>query len=665
MARTLFLGLLLTGSCLAQPLTPEAYVQLKSLSQGSLSEDGQVLAYTVHSQSPRRETTVCLFEDGQARPILEGAFQPGWSPDGQALALLERDENEARLKVWWRKTGTWAVLHHASLGADGGPGYAWLDSQRLLVATRVETPDKSDVRVLDTQNVRLSPRYNLVEWNPDTGNNREWAEGVFGALIPSPDGQKVAALRVGQLTYPATARPLPPQQLVVLNGSENSRTIDCVANPKADSLRWSGDGKQLLACDENGHWWQIQSSNGDATQLPKEISDCCWVGNQLATRSDVWRLDGKAILPASARLFAGGARPLAIADGKLYGVGAEATVLAELPGNGPVEIEHARWPLVVRRDQQRVAINRQGQVRTLSSSGAFFAGVDSRMWLTNPEHTQLVNDEGASGPQLAMPESGDRLQMVRQGKGGADWLLLPEGNRPGPYPTIVWLSPGQVYSDKVAPREAMLSPWGGGLNARLLSARGYAVYFPSLERGHREPGAWVQEVVNNALTQIRANSSLDSNKLGVLGQGPGGYAALLAATQTHPFKAAVAVGAYADPGEDFTQLKNATVRPLTLEQAPWSDPQQMVRNSAYLQSGKVQAPVLLLNGSQDPHLPQAEQFFASLYRQGKAARLVRYQGEAQSVGQADHLVDQWKQIYFWLDEHVGQPASASSGDSKS
>jgi dipeptidyl aminopeptidase/acylaminoacyl peptidase len=67
----------------------------------------------------------------------------------------------------------------------------------------------------------------------------------------------------------------------------------------------------------------------------------------------------------------------------------------------------------------------------------------------------------------------------------------------------------------------------------------------------------------------------------------------------------------------------------------------------------------LVSGSGDAHLAQAEQFFNALYRQGKPARLVRYEGESQRISKSEHIVDEWRQIYFWLDRYLDTPVQAN------
>jgi dipeptidyl aminopeptidase/acylaminoacyl peptidase len=660
------------------------------LSEGCVSPDGKVLAYTVRSETPTDphfnrqgtpgQTRVCLFEEGQESVLLENAFQPSWSPDGNALALLDADVNEARLKVYWRNKGTWAVLRHAAIGYGGGPGYVWMPNQNLLVATQLDPQSRGDVSVLDSQALATQPRQALVEWNPDTGTQKKWAQGVFSQFCPSPDGQQVVAVRIAELSFPNTARANPPGQLVLLDGSGQARPVEAVSNPKTDCLRWSDDGEQLVCCDEFGHWWQVRADSAKANPMPNEVTDCCWIGNELAVRSDAWRVGEKVLLPSSARFFGDSSSQVAVSEGHVYQLDpkSEPKLVADLPANQPFQVERQNWPVVLRQGNQRSLLDRQGQVRQLADTKMlFFAANGGKVWVSNAEHTQLREVDGQNGPQLAMPESGDRLLSQAAEAGGSDWVLLPSIDKPGPYPTVVWLQPGRTYSSDTPPQEALLSNQSGGLNARLLSAQGYAVYFPNLPEGKGEPSVWLDQSIQAALRRMTTNSNIDLRRLAVMGQGYGGYATLMAATQSHPFKAAIALSAFGDLSSDYARLSPATrlsqpqdALPFVHRQShyyeqgqmgmglpPWQDPQRWVRNSPYYQAGRVQLPVLLISGNQDGHLPQAEQFFTALYRQGKPARLVRYQDESHQVGRADHVVDEWRQIHTWLERYLGDEAT--------
>jgi hypothetical protein len=50
-------------------------------------------------------------------------------------------------------------------------------------------------------------------------------------------------------------------------------------------------------------------------------------------------------------------------------------------------------------------------------------------------------------------------------------------------------------------------------------------------------------------------------------------------------------------------------------------------------------------------LSQAEEFFASLYRQGKAAQLVRYWGENHVIQSPANYRDMWTRMLSWFDDY--------------
>jgi dipeptidyl aminopeptidase/acylaminoacyl peptidase len=653
------LGLALTSPAWCQPLTPEAFVQMRTYQDGQLSPEGETLAYTLSGQNQQVE----VFERGEARMILEGASTPRWSPDGKALAMLEGQGSDTRLKVWWRNKGTWSVLRHASVS---GSSFRWLDSQRLLVSVRLPFEEKKSVVVLESQQVPAQPRHRLLEWNPDSGSTSEWGEGVFGHLEPSPTLQKLAALRLSRLEFPNVTRANPAQELVVFDKQGSELTLAEIVNPKPDSLTWSADGKTLLVCDEQGGWWKV---NGKAEKLPAAIKEARWLGNQMLTRSDLWRLADQPLLPASAQIVG----QVALSEGRTYLLTEKGAQPCDSLPSSILRIE-SRSPLLVSSGQQRFLIDAQAKSKPAPSQGQLFAANGNLAWWCNPEHTQLSRSDGQSGPSQAGPQSNERLSQTAEG----DWLLLPGPEKAAPYPTVVWLQPGQVYGS-VAPSVALMSSQSGGLNARLLTARGYAVFFPNLGKVQGEPVQWLRASLPAALTRLRSNSNLDSNRLALLGEGLGGYATLLATTQGHPFKAAVALSATADLGSDYARFSPPTRTgapqealafvhrqshyyekgPLSMELPPWQDPQRWVRNSPFFQAGAVDTPVLLVSGSGDAHLAQAEQFFNALYRQGKPARLVRYEGESQRISKSEHIVDEWRQIYFWLDRYLDTPVQAN------
>jgi hypothetical protein len=88
--------------------------------------------------------------------------------------------------------------------------------------------------------------------------------------------------------------------------------------------------------------------------------------------------------------------------------------------------------------------------------------------------------------------------------------------------------------------------------------------------------------------------------------------------------------------------------------APWRDLGRYLRNSPITYVDRVETPLMIINGDMDFAVPmqQAEEFFSSLYRQAKRARLVRYWGEGHSLSSPANIRDMWGRIYAWFDEFL-------------
>jgi dipeptidyl aminopeptidase/acylaminoacyl peptidase len=84
---------------------------------------------------------------------------------------------------------------------------------------------------------------------------------------------------------------------------------------------------------------------------------------------------------------------------------------------------------------------------------------------------------------------------------------------------------------------------------------------------------------------------------------------------------------------------------------PWKDLGRYLRNSPIFTVDRVQTPLLIIQGDLDyVAVQQGEEFFVSLYRQGKRASFVRYWGEGHVLESPANIRDMWSRVYAWLDE---------------
>ena len=100
---------------------------------------------------------------------------------------------------------------------------------------------------------------------------------------------------------------------------------------------------------------------------------------------------------------------------------------------------------------------------------------------------------------------------------------------------------------------------------------------------------------------------------------------------------------------------------VTAEFDPWERTKDVVRtrkdlgrymrNSPIFYVERVETPVMIVQGDLDyVAIQQGEEFFTSLYRQGKRAEFVRYWGEGHVLESPANIRDMWARIETWLDE---------------
>lgn len=306
---------------------------------------------------------------------------------------------------------------------------------------------------------------------------------------------------------------------------------------------------------------------------------------------------------------------------------------------------------------------------------AQFGRTGARLWISRPAFEQHRMVAEANTWLCDISEGQSRRVDYRTA--GAEqltgWLILPVDHEPGtPCPLITMIYPGCVFGATPPP---LLSIAGHhAYNPQLLAAHGYAVLFASMPLGPEgEPGDPCLEMCKGVLPAIDAAIEMgiaDPDRLGLIGHSFGGFATFALITQTHRFKAAVALAGIADlvslygqfdarlryeldPHEQSLQGL-AEAGQLRMGAPPWQDPERYMRNSPLYSVGQVQTPLLIIQGDMD-YVPiqQGEQLFSALYRQGKRARFVRYWGEGHVLQSPANIQDMWQQIFGWFDEFVG------------
>lgn len=252
------------------------------------------------------------------------------------------------------------------------------------------------------------------------------------------------------------------------------------------------------------------------------------------------------------------------------------------------------------------------------------------------------------------------------------WLLLPVGYQEGQrYPLLTWVYAGSVQRDRPPTYLGTINS-GISLNMQIPAARGYAVLFPSMPLNQEgipdDPMLRLTEGVLPAVDKAISEGVADPERLYVMGQSFGGFSTYGLVTQTKRFHAAVSlaglsnlISLYGTFGArerytDFPQ-ENLFV-PGLFESAqvamggpPWKDLGRYIRNSPIFFVDRVETPIMIVYGDMDyVAMQQGEEFFTSLYRQGKRASFVRYWGEGHVLESPANIRDMWQRIFAWLEQ---------------
>ena len=306
---------------------------------------------------------------------------------------------------------------------------------------------------------------------------------------------------------------------------------------------------------------------------------------------------------------------------------------------------------------------------------AAFDRTGAALWISKPafeQHRAIVE----TNTWLRNVAEGEIRRITYQSGTGEEltgWLILPVGHEPSrPYPMVTTIYPGFVFRGQTPP--PTLSIVGEHANnPQLLAARGYAVLFPSMPLSPEgEPGDPYLDMATGVMPAVHAAIEMglgDADRLGLMGHSYGGYGTYALITQTHRFRAAVAMAGIADlaslyghfdarlryePDAHEYLLQNlAENGQLRMGNPPWQDPERYIRNSPLFAADDVQTPLLIIQGDID-YVPiqQGEQFFSALYRQGKRARFVRYWGEGHVLQSPANIQDMWQHILGWFDQFL-------------
>lgn len=258
------------------------------------------------------------------------------------------------------------------------------------------------------------------------------------------------------------------------------------------------------------------------------------------------------------------------------------------------------------------------------------------------------------------------------------WMILPYGYQPGKqYPLLTWVYAGSVAGPNPPTYQTIAQ--SSSLNLQIPAASGYVVLMPSMplkaEGETDDPMLALPNGVLPAVDKVIELGIADPKRVFLGGQSFGGFSTYGLLTQTKRFTAAVSLAGlsnlislygqfdarmrYTDfPQEHLFQaalMESAQVR---MGSPPWRDLGRYLRNSPVFFVDRVETPLMIVQGDLDyVAVQQGEEFFMSLYRQGKRAKFVRYWGEGHVLESPANIRDLWQQMFGWFDSFSPKPKS--------
>jgi dipeptidyl aminopeptidase/acylaminoacyl peptidase len=340
------------------------------------------------------------------------------------------------------------------------------------------------------------------------------------------------------------------------------------------------------------------------------------------------------------------------------------------------------------------------EISSYSSIGAAVLTEESVMgsssaWVVAPGQEQLVPLYLQQNAFLADIKLG-KVQGIKyrdlEGEERGAELTLPPDYQPGHrYPLVVLVYPGTVFAPIEEEHEGNLGDTTSF--PQLLAARGYAVLEPSMPlpflAGHtadsetngndpysgHEPYSSLLTGVMPAVDRTIDIGIADGKRLAVMGHSFGGFATNALITLTDRFKAAISLAGLSDFASYYGGFSpysryNAkieewnTLRVFQSEYGqnyeggpPWEVPERYIRNSPLFFADRIHTPLMLIHGDLDfVSIQQAEEMYSALRRQNKRCRFVRYWTQCHLFTNPSAFRDEWKEIYKWLDEFVGESA---------
>lgn len=645
-----------------------------------------------------------------------------WSPDGQFLAYFSDRSGVPQLWLWNAASNRSQRLSPAAVRiAYSWELPRWTPDSRFVVAKLKpdipDTPAKSDDRQIsaaprDSTIVRVFPQHAgeaptaansalIHAWDADlgiinarTGEVRRLARSVpIPSYEVSPDGSAIAFMVLRGSDYGAQDMHMDLNVVDLHSGKIRTRAHDLVG-VEYGRFTWSPTSTALayVATSYDGEKPEDCFVIPLATGAPINITPAHHPRFGDDTRGPLWSRDGKSLFVIgsdtlwSVATDGSGLTPVAsVAAHHLQ------SLIAPAFGVSPWSPPGASTLFVTTRD---TGSEREGVAKVdpqthhvellfeddVSGPGAWLAtykidAVGSRVVFPlqradQPEDLWLADSAFASrrrftdlNPALARYQFGTTRRITWLSLDGETLhgvVLLPPGyTATQRYPAVVWVY-GGIHTSGVL-NQFGVDPYA--YNMQIFATRGYVVLYPDAPQHLGTPMADLAKTVLPGVNRLVELGIADSTRIGVGGYSYGGYSTLALITQTHRFRAAVAIAAVGvNLLTEYTLLDErgyswgigwAERGQGLMGATPWERRDRYIENSPFFYLDRVTTPLLLIHGNRDdPVLDR--QTYSALRRLGADVTYAEYSNvrhvfnEAPLVQQRDY----YERVLAWYGAHL-------------
>jgi len=623
-----------TATDAAKLLTPEASLNLLSISDLQFSPDGARVAFVVAEppKGERRARHIWIYqkESGAVRQFTFSAkdeTSPRWSPDGKQVAFLSNRDEQQQIYVMRADGGEATAV---TKGKRSVRSFAWSpDSKQIAFlapnakseAEEKKDKDKDDARIVDKDDKQ--PRLWLLTL----------ATGEAKALTDAKwEISELAWLKTGdRLIVSATDHPESDQEthrIFSISIPDGSRRLIFAPHGPFHELQLSPDGATVSYVGSrvdgpSPHDLMLLDVDKRATRnltgasLDRAISEYRWMkdGSMLALYADGFR-------------------------NKLVGFSPEG--MSKIPANPPSCNVNA------------FAVSGAGDVVFAGQS----ATTPPELWFwdqkDSPQQVSHLNDSWKqftlSTPEFYKYKSFDSLEIEAA-------LLRPSGavgKSKMPLITLIHGGPTGNWQDSI-------EVWG-----QLLAARGYAVFYPNIRGSvgygqkfiEMNRGDWGGADFKDVMWGVKDlidRGIADPAKLGIGGWSYGGYMAEWAITQTNDFKAAVSGAGLSNLISEYGSEEHPAYDDWFYGVPYESDSLvKFLNSSPFTQLKNAKTPTLILQGETDTTDPpdQSQELYRGLKHYGVETELVMYPREPHGFREEKHLLDRLNRILAWYDAHL-------------